>query len=188
MKRLIALTLILLAPALLLAQTVAEPAKTPAKKPAIQTKSATKPKLSASRVELNSETSQMAAGIRAADAALTPGELAIANRVYTGTMPCELGASVVLEADAKMPGYFSLRGKGFNYHLHPVETSTGAIRLEDERAGAVWLQLSNKSMLMDQKLGKRLADECASPAQVAVAEALKKNPAPSLLDAPVVAK
>jgi hypothetical protein len=37
-------------------------------------------------------------------------------------------------------------------------------------------------MLMDQKAGKRLADECASPAQLAVAEALKKNPAPSLLD------
>jgi hypothetical protein len=37
-------------------------------------------------------------------------------------------------------------------------------------------------MLMDQKAGKRLADECVSPAQIAVAEALKKNPAPSLLD------
>ena len=67
--------------------------------------------------------------------------------------------------------------------MHPVVTSTGAIRLEDNHdGGAVWLQLSNKSMLMDQKAGKRLADECASPAQLAVAEALKKNPAPSLLD------
>ena len=45
-----------------------------------------------------------------------------------------------------------------------------------------------QSMLMDQKLGKRVADECSSPAQVAVAEALKKNPAPSLLDAPAAAK
>ena len=128
------------------------------------------------------------AAVAAADAALTPGELAIAERVHTGPMPCELGATVVLEADAKAPGYFNLRGKGFNYRVHPVETSTGAVRLEDQHAGAVWLQLSNKSMLMDHKAGRRLADECATPAQVAVAEALKKNPAPNLLEAPVVAK
>jgi hypothetical protein len=48
--------------------------------------------------------------------------------------------------------------------------------------GAVWLQLSNKSMLMSQKLGRRLADECRSPLQQVVAEQLKLNPAPSLLD------
>ena len=83
----------------------------------------------------------------------------------------------------KSPGYFNVRGKGFSYRMHPVVTSTGAIRLEDQHdGGAVWLQLANKSMLMDQKAGKRLADECSTPAQVAVAEALKKNPAPSLID------
>ena len=192
MKRLLASTLILLAPAMLFAQTAATTAKPSTAKPAptktgAKTATAKKP-VTASRAELHSATSQVAAGIRAADAALTPGELAIADRVHTGQMPCELGASVVLEADAKAPGYFNLRGKGFSYRVHPVETSTGAIRLEDHHAGAVWLQLSNKSMLMDQKQGKRLADECSSPAQVAVAEALKKNPAPSLLDAPVNAK
>ncbi|MGH8848605.1 MAG: hypothetical protein ACREXQ_15380, partial [Polaromonas sp.] len=51
-------------------------------------------------------------------------------------------------------------------------------------AGAVWLQLANKSMLMNQKLGIRLADECMSPSQLAVAEALKLNPPASVLDAP----
>ncbi len=192
MKRLLASTLILLLPAMLFAQTAASTAKTSPAKPATakastKTVTAKKP-VTASRAELHSTTSQVAAGIRAADAALTPGELAIAERVHTGPMPCELGATVVLEADAKAPGYFNLRGKGFNYRVHPVETSTGAIRLEDQHAGAVWLQLANKSMLMDQKQGKRLADECSSPAQVAVADALRKNPAPSLLDAPVIAK
>jgi hypothetical protein len=39
-------------------------------------------------------------------------------------------------------------------------------------------------MLMDQKRGQRLADECKSPAQVIVAEGLKKAPARSLLDEP----
>jgi hypothetical protein len=73
------------------------------------------------------------------------------------------------------------------YHLTPVETSTGVIRLEDKKAGAVWLQLANKSMLMNQKIGRRLADECMSPLQANVAEALKVNPAPGLLDALPVA-
>jgi hypothetical protein len=68
--------------------------------------------------------------------------------------------------------------------MFPVATTTGAIRLEDQKAGAVWLQLANKSMLMNQKLGIRLADECMSPAQVAMAEVLKRNPPPSVLDAP----
>jgi hypothetical protein len=66
--------------------------------------------------------------------------------------------------------------------MKPVTTSTGAIRLEDEKAGAVWLQLANKSMLMDQKNGRRLADECAHPDQVAVANDMKVNPPLALID------
>lgn len=143
---------------------------------------------SSSRQQLKSTASQVAAGVRAADAALTPEQLAIAESVHTGTLPCELGAQVELTKDAASPGYFNLSGKGFRYRLHPVQTSTGAVRLEDPQDGAVWIQLANKSMLMDQKHGRRLADECASPAQVAVAEALKKNPPPSLLDPQPAAK
>ena len=66
----------------------------------------------------------------------------------------------------------------------PVGTSTGVVRLEDQRAGATWLQIANKSMLMNQKQGKRMADECMSPEQLQVAEAIKKNPPQSLLEAP----
>jgi len=66
--------------------------------------------------------------------------------------------------------------------MHPVESKTGAIRLEDPARGAMWLQLGNKSMLMSQKLGQRLADECQSPAQLTYAEQLKKNPLPSILE------
>ncbi len=144
--------------------------------------------VSKSRAELKSEASQMASGIRAAEAALTPDELAIAQRVEVGLVQCELGTSVSVVADSKMPGYFDLQGKKFRFRMVPVVTSTGAIRLEDTKAGAVWLQLSNKSMLMNQKLGSRLADACMSPAQVAVALAMEQSPPPSLLDAPLVAR
>jgi hypothetical protein len=142
-----------------------------------------KPVVSANRTSLKSAAVNVAAGIEAAETAMTPAELAIAERVQVGKMPCELGASVTLTADAKNPGYFDMQGKNFSYRMFPVATSTGAIRLEDQKAGAVWLQLANKSMLMNQKQGIRLADECTSPAQLEVAQNLKLNPPVSILEA-----
>jgi len=142
---------------------------------------------SASRIELKSKAKQVAAGVQAADHALTPEELRIAEQIHLGRLPCELGSAVQVDADPKSPGFFNVQTKTQKFRMFPVITSTGAIRLEDQRNGAVWLQLSNKSMLMNQKLGQRLADECMSPAQFAVAEALKRNPAQSVLDAPAPA-
>lgn len=169
----------LLTCALLLALPLALMAQTPAKldvKPAAVSKS---------RLEVKSQANQMAAGMVAAEAALTPVELAIADRIYRGKLPCELGAFVNLQADAKSPGYFDVQLGKQKFRMFPVETNTGAIRLEDRKSGVVWLQLGNKSMLMSQKLGKRLADVCMNPDQVLVAQHMISNPVPSLLDAPV---
>ena len=113
---------------------------------------------------------------------LTAAELAIADKVLVGTKPCELGNTVRIEPDEQQPGYFRLTMGPHRYRVRPVETSTGAVRLEDKEQGAVWVQLPTKSMLMNQKLGRRMADECASPVQRAAAEAAKANPAPHLLD------
>ena len=171
-----------LAATVLLAASGLAAAQTEAAKPAAAKK---QPNINpANRTNLKTTAKNVAAGIEAAEAALSPAELAIAERVHVGKLPCELGASVTLAADAKAPGYFDVQGKNFKYRMFPVATTTGAIRLEDQKAGAVWLQLANKSMLMNQKQGIRLADECMSPAQLAVAEALKLNPTPSVLDAP----
>jgi hypothetical protein len=159
----------------------ATPAAKPAAKPAVKKQPTINP---ANRTNLKSAAKNVAAGIEAAEAAMSPAELAIAERVHVGNLPCELGASVNLTADAKNPGYFDIQGKTFKYHMFPVATTTGAVRLEDHKAGAVWLQLGNKSMLMNQKLGIRLADECMSADQMKVAEAIKLNPPVSVLDAP----
>ena len=94
-----------------------------------------KPATSASHTNLKSTARNVAAGMEAAEAALTPAELAIAERVQVGLMPCELGASVTLAQDAKAAGYFDMQGKNFKYRMFPVVTSTGAIRLEDQKAG-----------------------------------------------------
>ncbi len=116
---------------------------------------------------------------------LSPEDLEVAKRVYLGTIPCELGASVTITTNEKRPGFFTVAvTKGARFNMHPVGSRTGAIRLEDPRGGAMWLQLGNKSMLMSQKLGQRLADECMSPAQVTYADELKKNPLPGILDGP----
>ena len=68
--------------------------------------------------------------------------------------------------------------------MHPVKTTSGAMRLEDTKAGAVWLQFGSKSMLMNQKQGRRIADECTSPEQRAFAAERQNKPAPSLFDTP----
>lgn len=204
MKTLLLSAMLALAPGLVLAQSNAASAKTPAKPTAVKAKAtpaksvtATKPKAvstkkqvvakasdaTSSRVQLRSLTGQVASGLIAADAALSPAELAIAQNVYVGRMTCELGAFVNVSADGASPGHFMVEGKGFKYRMVPVATSTGAVRLEDAKGGAVWLQISNKSMLMNQKLGQRLADECQGAEQVVVAEAIRKNPPVSLLEA-----
>ena len=113
---------------------------------------------------------------------LDDAQLAIAQRIHTGKIQCELGADVTVTADEKKPGFFTVSTKGAKYRMHPVESRTGAIRLEDANAGAMWLQLGNKSMLMNQKQGLRLADECQAPQQTAFADEMKKNPPKSLFD------
>lgn len=107
---------------------------------------------------------------------------AVAEQVHTGRMVCELGNAVHVSADAQNPGHFHVQMNKHTYHMSPVVSATGAIRLEDPHAGAMWLQLSNKSMLMNSKLGQRMADECQSPDQMAVAEAMKLAPPVSLLE------
>ena len=166
------------------AATAKAPAKAPVKKTVAKAPAKAPAKVSAKKAAAAAAVGGAAAvgSAGAADQPLTAEALAIAEQVHTGTIGCELGKHVNVERDGGKPGYFKVTGNGFNYHMSPVVTSTGAVRLEDTRAGAVWLQIANKSMLMNQKIGQRLADECMSTAQLQVAEALKKNPLPNLLE------
>jgi hypothetical protein len=113
---------------------------------------------------------------------LTDEDKAVVERVSLGTVPCELGASVMLTATPDQPGRFVLEHNKRRFHMVVTQTTTGAIRLEDAAQGAVWLQLANKSMLMDQKNGHRLADACMNAGQMQVAEAMERTPGPGLLD------
>lgn len=186
MKSLIASAFILLAPALVCAevQPAAKPQSKASAKAASEKKNSTVSASRSARGHANKAShATETASHQASVPALSPEELEIAERVHVGHIACELGASVRVTADAHAAGFFYIEGKGFKYHMAPVVSRTSSVRLEDQKAGAVWLQIANKSMLMNQKLGQRLADECMSPQQVLVAEAIKKNPPPSLLEA-----
>jgi hypothetical protein len=174
MKILLATMLIAAAPALALAQAspTVKPAAAPAAKPAAKAKLAP----SARKAVEKSTPIDDDLTIKLSDA-----DVEMARRVYIGEIPCELG-SMVKVTPMKREGMFMVTTKGHRFRMHPVESRTGAIRLEDPQRGAMWLQLGNKSMLMSQKLGQRLADECQSPAQLNYAETLKKNPLPSILE------
>lgn len=103
--------------------------------------------------------------------ALTQGQLDAAGRVYTGEASCEFGEKVQLTPMDGQPGHFQLAYKKARYHLVPEETTTGAVRLEDHRAGIVWLQIPAKSMLMNSKIGQRMADNCLHAEQRSAAVA-----------------
>jgi hypothetical protein len=113
---------------------------------------------------------------------LTDEDKALIERVSLGEVACELGARVSLTMSVKQPGRFVLEHNQRRFHMVATPTTTGAVRLEDAAQGAVWLQLANKSMLMDQKNGRRLADACMNDAQTQVAQAMERTPAPGLLD------
>ena len=188
MKYFLTAALVFAAPAMLMAQT--DPtAKNPAKS-TVKTTTATKQK-----AQTKGKTSKAAVRRSALKAVeevtpideeinvqLSAEDIELAKRVYLGVIQCELGAAVTITADDKRPGFFTVQTKGSRFRMHPVGSRTGAIRLEDPRAGAMWLQLGNKSMLMSQKLGQRLADECISPVQAAFADEMKRNPPTSILD------
>ncbi len=185
MKILLATAMLLAAPALVLAQTA--PAAKPAAKaaaPAAGAKPAAKPRATAKRAAAVKSVEETTPIDDDPNVTLSPEDLEMAKRVHVGTFPCELGASVTVTPSDKRPGFFVVRSGLMRFRMHPVGSRTGAIRLEDGRAGAMWLQLGNKSMLMSQKIGQRIADECMSPDQAVFAEDLKRNPRPSILDAP----
>lgn len=100
----------------------------------------------------------------AAAADLSAEQIATSERVLTGPIACELNQSVDLKAGDK-PGYVKLTFKGKTYTLVPEATTSGAVRLEDKKAGVVWLQIPAKSMLMDSKAGRRLVDGCQAAEQ-----------------------
>ena len=170
------------------APAAAKPVAKPVAKPPVKHVSAPAAKPKPAVVQKPMAAPVMAAPMMPSNVAMDEHRTVMAEQVHTGRMVCELGNSVTVTPDPQAHGSFFIQLRQHRYHMTPVVSATGAIRLEDAQAGAMWLQLPHKSMLMNSKLGQRMADECQSPAQMAVAEVMKSGPPSTLLDGPSVAK
>jgi len=98
-------------------------------------------------------------------ATLSSDQLHTADRVLLGQSRCEFDQSVNVAAVPNQKGWFNVEYKGKSYLMAPESTTTGAVRLEDKKNGMMWLQIANKSMLMNSKIGQRMVDNCVHPKQ-----------------------
>lgn len=100
-------------------------------------------------------------------------QLAAAERAYMGVYACEFKESVLIEKHPKVAGYLNVNWKQMRITMKPVLSSTGALRLEDVTGRTLMIQIANKSMLLDTKIGQRLLDECIHPEQEKLIAAAK---------------
>jgi type IV secretory pathway VirB10-like protein len=102
----------------------------------------------------------------------TEEQLAATERAYLGTYDCEFKQSIAITRNIKQ-GYLDVLWQKSVFTMKPVLSSTGALRLEDVTGRTLMIQIANKSMLMDTKLGQRLVDDCLHPEQRAAIEAAR---------------
>ena len=99
-------------------------------------------------------------------------QLAAAERAHLGDYQCEFNERVHIERHGKEAGYIDVAWNKYRATMKPVLSSTGALRLEDVRGRLLMIQIANKSMLLDTKIGQRVLDDCVHPEQARqVAEA-----------------
>lgn len=77
-----------------------------------------------------------------------------------GVYRCELNRSVHVRQVAPDLQSAVLHWNKKDYTLRAVNARTGALRYEDPVSGLVWLVIVGKSMLLDTKQGRQLANEC----------------------------
>jgi hypothetical protein len=102
----------------------------------------------------------------------TPEQLEAFSRAHVGDYNCELGQSLTVSPHATA-GYLEVKFLKHKITMKPVVSSTGAIRLEDVTGRTLMVQIANKSMLLDNKIGQRMVDECVHPSQRSAADATK---------------
>lgn len=100
-------------------------------------------------------------------------QLAAAERAYLGDYACEFKETVHIDKHPKTAGYINVGWKKQLITMKPVLSSTGALRLEDVTGRTLMIQIANKSMLLDTKIGQRLLDDCVHPEQLKLMEAAR---------------
>lgn len=80
--------------------------------------------------------------------------------IKAGTYRCELNRKVELRNVSATQDSADLRWGKKSYRMQAVKTATGALRLENKDTGLTWITIVGKSMLLNTKRGKQLANEC----------------------------
>lgn len=78
----------------------------------------------------------------------------------TGVYRCELNRSVNVRQVSPDMQSAVLQFDKKEYRMRAVQARSGALRYEDSASGLVWLVIVGKSMLLDTKNGRQLANEC----------------------------
>ncbi|MCA0239761.1 MAG: hypothetical protein LCI02_02790 [Proteobacteria bacterium] len=92
---------------------------------------------------------------------------------HLGDYECEFDEKVVIAKNPRFEGYLDVKHRKNLWTMKPVLSKTGALRLEDVKGRTLMLQIANKSMLMDVKIGQRLVDNCVHEMQ---REAMRNRP------------
>jgi hypothetical protein len=87
-------------------------------------------------------------------------EISRTDPVQLGLYRCHQGAQIVIKSIAPDQGSIVLQFRGKDHLLFAVDTATGAVRYQDTRSGITWIKIPSKSMLLDSKLGRQLANDC----------------------------
>ena len=109
----------------------------------------------------------------------TTEQFAAAALAHIGPYACETGQSLQLVRNLRHEGYVDLLIGKQIHTMKPILSSTGVLRLEDVRGRLLLLQIALKSMLLDVRSGRRLADDCVHGQQ-----AENRRSAAALLAAP----
>jgi len=78
---------------------------------------------------------------------------------------CELGNKVTIYTNEEDTEHMALRWKKRLHRMTRVGTSTGASRFENTTFGLVWIGIPAKSMLLDSRANRQLANECKNADQ-----------------------
>lgn len=73
---------------------------------------------------------------------------------------CELGNSLTMYTNADDQEHVAMRWQKHLYKMTKVDTTTGAVRFENTKAGFVWIGIPAKGLLLDSHKGQQLANEC----------------------------
>jgi hypothetical protein len=81
-------------------------------------------------------------------------------QLASGVYRCELGRRVEIQRDVRNANLIGLNWKGTDFQLQRYDSASGLPRYEDRQHGLLWIDLPQKSVLIDVNSGQQLANEC----------------------------